>query len=149
MRLRFSERGHIGGGALRHKVFAQDLGYCGQWPGYSEACPGPAFAKLPSEQDFQFSTSPGNSPVIIYLPENIQIEVGADCPARRIAVLLQVLKNYITETAMLNGLKPYHYLTYIMEKMKDLIPFPKREAMLEFFPWSASLSDNCHNKLKK
>ena len=55
----------------------------------------------------------------------------------------------ITETAMLNGLKPYHYLTYVMEKMKDLIPFPKKEAMLELLPWSASLPDNCRNKLKK
>ena len=50
---------------------------------------------------------------------------------------------------MLNGLKPYHYLTYVMEKMKDLIPFPKKEAMLELLPWSASLPDNCRNKVKK
>ena len=55
----------------------------------------------------------------------------------------------ITETAMLNGLKPYNYLTYVMEKMKDLGPFPERETMLELLPWSTSLPDDCHSKLKK
>ena len=29
----------------------------------------------------------------------------------------------ITETALLNGLKPYNYLTYVMEKMKELGAF--------------------------
>lgn len=28
----------------------------------------------------------------------------------------------ITESALLNGLKPYHYLSYVSEKMKDLGP---------------------------
>ncbi len=42
----------------------------------------------------------------------------------------------ITETSMLNGLKPYNYLAYVMEQMKDLGPFPKKEAMLELLPWS-------------
>lgn len=28
---------------------------------------------------------------------------------------------------MLNGLKPYHYLTYVMEKMKDLVYILVRE----------------------
>ena len=55
----------------------------------------------------------------------------------------------ITETAMLNGLKPYHYLTCVMEKMKDLGPFPKKEALLELLPWSSSLPADCHSKLKK
>ena len=36
-----------------------------------------------------------------------------------------------------------------MEKMKDLGPFPKKEAMVELLPWSASLPDDCHSKLKK
>ena len=39
----------------------------------------------------------------------------------------------------LNGLKPYHYITYVLEKMKDLGPFPEKEAMQELLPWSASL----------
>ena len=55
----------------------------------------------------------------------------------------------MTETAMLNGLKPYNYLTYVMEKMKDFGPFPEKEAMLELLPWSASLPADCHSKLKK
>ena len=55
----------------------------------------------------------------------------------------------ITETAMLNGLKPYNYLTYVMGKIKDLDPFPEKEAMLELLPWSTSLPADCHSKLKK
>lgn len=55
----------------------------------------------------------------------------------------------ITETAMLNGLKPYNYLTYIMGKMKDLGPFPEKEAMVELLPWSVCLPDDCRSKLKK
>ena len=52
-------------------------------------------------------------------------------------------------TAMLNGLKPYNYLTYVMGQMKDLGPFPEKEAMLELLPWSPSLPADCHSKLKK
>ena len=55
----------------------------------------------------------------------------------------------ITETAMLNGLKPYNYLTYVMEQMKDLSPFPEKEAMLELLPWSNGLPADCRSKLKK
>ena len=50
---------------------------------------------------------------------------------------------------MLNGLKPYNYLTYVMGQMKDLDPFPEKEAMLELLPWSTSLLADCHSKLKK
>ena len=32
---------------------------------------------------------------------------------------------------MLNGLKPYNYLTYVMEQMKALGTFPEKEALLE------------------
>ena len=35
---------------------------------------------------------------------------------------------------MLNGLKPYNYLTYVMEQMKALGPFPEKEALLELLP---------------
>lgn len=55
----------------------------------------------------------------------------------------------VTETAMLNGLKPYNYLTYVMERMKEFGPFPEKEAMLELLPWSNSLPADCHSKLKK
>ena len=34
------------------------------------------------------------SPVTILFPENIRIEVGAECPARLINALLQALKGY-------------------------------------------------------
>ena len=40
----------------------------------------------------------------------------------------------MTETAMLNGLKPYNYLTYVMEKMKDFGPFQKRKPCWNCFP---------------
>ncbi len=55
----------------------------------------------------------------------------------------------ITETALLNGLKPYNYLTYVMEKMKELGAFPAKEEMLELLPWSSNLPDDCRSKLKK
>ena len=52
------------------------------------------FAKLPSEQELQFNGRTGNHSVTIHLPENIRIEIGADCPARLLTTLLQALKNY-------------------------------------------------------
>ena len=50
---------------------------------------------------------------------------------------------------MLNGLKPYHYLTHVMEKMKALGPFPEKAALQELLPWSDSLSADCYCDLKK
>lgn len=50
---------------------------------------------------------------------------------------------------MLNGLKPYNYLTYIMEKMKELGSFLERKAMQEIFLWFASPRANCYSILKK
>ena len=52
------------------------------------------FAKLPSVQDIRAAENMGNSPVTICLPENIRIEIGADCPSRLMAALLQALKSY-------------------------------------------------------
>ena len=52
------------------------------------------FAKLPSEQELQFHTGTENHSVTILLPENIRIEVDADCPARLLTALLQALKSY-------------------------------------------------------
>ena len=54
----------------------------------------PVFAKLPSEQELQFNATTVNPPVAILLPDNVRIEVGADCPARLMTALLQALKNY-------------------------------------------------------
>ena len=50
---------------------------------------------------------------------------------------------------MLNGLKLYHYLTYVMEKMNELGPFPDKETVQELLPWSASLPADCYSKPKK
>ena len=55
----------------------------------------------------------------------------------------------ITETAILNGLKPYNYLTYVLENMKNLGPFPEKEELLKLLPWSASLPDDCRSRIKK
>lgn len=55
----------------------------------------------------------------------------------------------ITETAILNGLKPYNYLTYVLEKIKSFGVFPKKEDIRELLPWSDSLPDDCRSKLKK
>ena len=52
------------------------------------------FAKLPSEQELQFHTGTEKHSVTILLPENIRIEVDADCPARLLTALLQALKSY-------------------------------------------------------
>lgn len=41
-----------------------------------------AFARLPLEQEFHFRTAnTGKPPAVICLPENIRVEVAADCPA--------------------------------------------------------------------
>ena len=60
----------------------------------AESSSDPVFAKLPSEQELRCGAVAGNSPVTILLPENIRIEVDADCPARLMAALLQALKGY-------------------------------------------------------
>ena len=58
----------------------------------TEDAPDPIFARLPMEQELAVHTE--ISPVTILLPENIRIEVGAECPARLINALLQALKGY-------------------------------------------------------
>lgn len=55
----------------------------------------------------------------------------------------------ITETAILNGLKPYNYLNYILEQMKDLNPFPSKEELLPLLPWSESIPESCRTKRQK
>ena len=49
----------------------------------------------------------------------------------------------ITETALLNGLKPYDYVAYILERMKDLGPFPSKEDLQKLLPWSESIPESC------
>ena len=55
----------------------------------------------------------------------------------------------ITETAMLNGLRPYTYLTYILDRIRQLVPFPKQEDMARLLPWSADIPDECKIKIKR
>ena len=55
----------------------------------------------------------------------------------------------ITETAILNGLKSYHYLTCLLEQMKGLGPFPTREEILPLLPWSESIPESCRTKQPK
>lgn len=45
----------------------------------------------------------------------------------------------IVETALLNGLKPYLYLTYVLEKLLQTGAFPKPEKLDRLLPWSNEL----------
>lgn len=55
----------------------------------------------------------------------------------------------ITETALLNGLKPYVYLTYVLDQMRQLGAFPKPEEIDRLLPWSDKLPDEFRTKQKK
>ena len=55
----------------------------------------------------------------------------------------------ITETALLNHLKPYAYLTYILDELRKMGAFPKEEDLKKLLPWSEDLPDYCRTKLKK
>lgn len=55
----------------------------------------------------------------------------------------------ITETALLNHLKPYTYLTYILDELRKMGAFPKEEELKKLLPWSEDLPECCRTKLKK
>ncbi len=55
----------------------------------------------------------------------------------------------ITETAILNGLRPHTYLTYVLDQMRQMGPFPKPSDMEKLLPWSKELPDECRTKIKK
>ena len=55
----------------------------------------------------------------------------------------------ITETALLNHLKPYTYLTYILDEIRKMGAFPKEEELKKLLPWSEELPEYCRTKLKK
>ena len=55
----------------------------------------------------------------------------------------------ITETALLNHLKPYTYLTYILDELRKMGAFPKEEELKKLLPWSKDLPEYCRTKLKK
>ena len=52
----------------------------------------------------------------------------------------------ITETALLNGLKPYAYLTYVLDQLRQMGPFPKPEELDRLLPWSDDLLDGFRTK---
>lgn len=54
----------------------------------------------------------------------------------------------IVETALLNGLKPYLYLTYVLEKLPQLGAFPKPEELDRLLPWSKELPKELRTKIK-
>ena len=55
----------------------------------------------------------------------------------------------ITETALLNHLKPYAYLTYMLDELRKMGAFPKEEELKKLLPWSENLPEYCRTKLKK
>lgn len=52
----------------------------------------------------------------------------------------------ITETALLNGLKPYLYLTYILDQLRRMGPFPEAEELDRLLPWSKELPEGLRTK---
>ena len=52
----------------------------------------------------------------------------------------------ITETALLNGLKPYVYLTYILDQLRRMGPFPEAEELDRLLPWSKELPEELRTK---
>ena len=54
----------------------------------------------------------------------------------------------IVETALLNGLKPYLYLTYVLEKLLQTGAFPKPEKLDRLLPWSNELPKELRTKIK-
>ena len=53
----------------------------------------------------------------------------------------------ITETALMNGLKPYNYLTYVLDEMRKLPAFPSEESIQSLLPWSPTLPEICRTQI--
>lgn len=51
-------------------------------------------------------------------------------------------------TALLNHLKPYAYLTYILDELRKMGAFPKEEELKKLLPWSKDLPEYCRTKQK-
>ena len=58
------------------------------------------------------------------------------------------LTHSITATTLLNHLKPCTYLTYILDELRKIGAFPKKEELKELLPGSEDLPEYCHTKLK-
>ena len=46
------------------------------------------------------------------------------------------------------GLKPYLYLTYVLERLRQLGPFPKSEELDSLLPWAEALPEEIETKTK-
>lgn len=55
----------------------------------------------------------------------------------------------IVETALLNGLKPYVYLSYVLDELRKMGPFPKPDDLNRLLPWSDELPEGFRIKKKK
>ena len=55
----------------------------------------------------------------------------------------------IAETALLNGLKPYVYLSYVLDELRKMGPFPKPDDLNRLLPWSDELLEEFRTKKKK
>lgn len=55
----------------------------------------------------------------------------------------------IAETALLNGLKPYIYLTYVLDELRKMGPFLKPDDLNRLLLWSDELPEGFRNKEKK
>lgn len=50
--------------------------------------------------------------------------------------------------SVINGLKPYLYLTYVLERLRQLGPFPKSEELDSLLPWAEELPEEIETKTK-
>ena len=55
----------------------------------------------------------------------------------------------ITETAILHGLRPYHYLAYVMEKISQAPEFGDNSYLDDLLPWSPILPDHLKSNIIK
>lgn len=50
---------------------------------------------------------------------------------------------------MLNRLRPYHYLTHVMDSMRRLPDFPADDQLKALLLWSLEIPEECRIQLKK
>ena len=55
----------------------------------------------------------------------------------------------IAETALLNGLKPYVYLSYVLDELRKMGPFLNPDDLNRLLPWSNELPEGFRTKKKK
>ena len=55
----------------------------------------------------------------------------------------------IAETARLNGLKPYVYLSYVLDELRKMGSFPKPDDLNRLLPWLNELPEGFQIKEKK